>query len=170
MHHSSVIQTRQYRAPEVILNMGWSASWPLLQRLTCSQEKADLWSLGCILWESYRGNMLFETHNSAEHLAAGQLKLSMLAMRCRPGFDGELLACALKVTSRQGSLGQSFPPAMLARASEKAQRRFLTAEGTRLRWPESAEDEDQVMHVFRQWPMENQAGTLCSNGLRQGFA
>jgi hypothetical protein len=29
----------------------------------------DLWSLGCILWELYSGNMLFETHNSAEHLA-----------------------------------------------------------------------------------------------------
>ena len=56
MHHSSVIQTRQYRSPEVILNMGWS-------------EKADLWSLGCILFELYSGNMLFQTHSSPEHLA-----------------------------------------------------------------------------------------------------
>ena len=58
----------------------------------------------------------------------------------------------------QGILAQSFPPAMLARAGEKAQRRFLTAEKTRLRWPEGAEDEDQVLHVFRQWPMESQVG------------
>ena len=34
----------------------------------CSE---DLWSLGCILWELYSGSMLFETHNSPEHLAAG---------------------------------------------------------------------------------------------------
>jgi len=27
--------------------------------------------LGCILWELYSGSMLFETHNSPEHLAAG---------------------------------------------------------------------------------------------------
>ncbi|CAE7240839.1 Doa, partial [Symbiodinium necroappetens] len=43
MHHSSIIQTRQYRSPEVILQIGWS-------------EKADIWSLGCILFELYTGN------------------------------------------------------------------------------------------------------------------
>ena len=39
----------------------------------------DLWSLGCILWELYSGNMLFETHNSVEHLARGP------GARCWPG-------------------------------------------------------------------------------------
>mmetsp|Transcript_31358 Transcript_31358/g.37312 ORF Transcript_31358/g.37312 Transcript_31358/m.37312 type:complete len:300 (+) Transcript_31358:499-1398(+) len=53
---SSVINTRQYRAPEVILELGWSTP-------------SDLWSLGCILAELYIGELLFETHDNDEHLA-----------------------------------------------------------------------------------------------------
>jgi len=55
-HHSSIINTRQYRAPEVILAMGWN-------------ERSDLWSMGCILMELYTGELLFRTHESLEHLA-----------------------------------------------------------------------------------------------------
>jgi len=55
-HHSSTINTRQYRAPEVILSLGWN-------------ERSDLWSVGCILMELYTGELLFRTHNSLEHLA-----------------------------------------------------------------------------------------------------
>ena len=53
---SSVINTRQYRAPEVILGTGWSMP-------------SDLWSVGCILAELYLGELLFQTHNDIEHLA-----------------------------------------------------------------------------------------------------
>jgi serine/threonine protein kinase len=53
---SSVINTRQYRAPEVILGTGWSMP-------------ADMWSLGCILAELYQGELLFPTHSNLEHLA-----------------------------------------------------------------------------------------------------
>uniref|UniRef100_A0A7S4SK49 Protein kinase domain-containing protein n=1 Tax=Alexandrium monilatum TaxID=311494 RepID=A0A7S4SK49_9DINO len=55
-HHSSTINTRQYRAPEVILALGWN-------------ERSDLWSMGCILMELYTGELLFRTHESLEHLA-----------------------------------------------------------------------------------------------------
>merc|ERR1712203_672868 len=55
-HHSSIINTRQYRAPEVILALGWN-------------ERSDLWSVGCILMELYTGELLFRTHESLEHLA-----------------------------------------------------------------------------------------------------
>jgi dual-specificity kinase len=60
-YHSSVINTRQYRAPEVILGsaqveLGWDSS-------------SDLWSLGCILVELYTGELLFPTHKDSEHLA-----------------------------------------------------------------------------------------------------
>lgn len=55
-HHSSIINTRQYRAPEVILALGWN-------------ERSDLWSIGCILMELYTGELLFRTHESVEHLA-----------------------------------------------------------------------------------------------------
>lgn len=53
---SNVVNTRQYRAPEVILGMGWSTP-------------SDLWSLGCILSELYVGELLFATHDNVEHLA-----------------------------------------------------------------------------------------------------
>lgn len=53
---STVINTRQYRAPEVILELPWS--FP-----------SDIWSLGCILAELYTGNLLFATHDNYEHLA-----------------------------------------------------------------------------------------------------
>lgn len=53
---SSVINTRQYRSPEVILGVGWSMP-------------SDLWSAGCILAELYLGELLFATHDNQEHLA-----------------------------------------------------------------------------------------------------
>ncbi|KAI2651213.1 Dual specificity protein kinase CLK4 [Labeo rohita] len=55
-HHTSVVSTRHYRAPEVILELGWNQS-------------CDVWSLGCILIEFYLGLTLFQTHDSKEHLA-----------------------------------------------------------------------------------------------------
>jgi len=55
-HHSSIIQTRHYRAPEVILKLGWD-------------QVCDTWSIGCIIIELALGYMLFDTHNSMEHLA-----------------------------------------------------------------------------------------------------
>ncbi|KAG7518182.1 dual specificity protein kinase CLK4-like isoform X1 [Solea senegalensis] len=55
-HHTSVVSTRHYRAPEVILDLGWNQS-------------CDVWSVGCILIEYYLGSTLFQTHDSKEHLA-----------------------------------------------------------------------------------------------------
>merc|ERR1719387_2828658 len=64
-HHSSIINTRQYRAPEVILALGWN-------------EKSDIWSLGCILMELYTGELLFGTHENLEHLALMERALDPL--------------------------------------------------------------------------------------------
>ncbi|XP_062100032.1 serine/threonine-protein kinase AFC3 isoform X3 [Humulus lupulus] len=55
-NHSSIVSTRHYRAPEVILGLGWS--YP-----------CDMWSLGCILVELCSGDSLFQTHENLEHLA-----------------------------------------------------------------------------------------------------
>lgn len=55
-HHRSVVSTRYYRAPEVILKLGWS-------------QPCDVWSIGCILVEIYMGKVLFVTNDDLEHLA-----------------------------------------------------------------------------------------------------
>ncbi|XP_076678625.1 CDC like kinase darkener of apricot isoform X2 [Andrena cerasifolii] len=55
-HHSTIVSTRHYRAPEVILELGWS-------------QPCDVWSIGCILFELYLGITLFQTHDNREHLA-----------------------------------------------------------------------------------------------------
>ncbi|XP_019261912.1 PREDICTED: serine/threonine-protein kinase AFC2-like isoform X3 [Nicotiana attenuata] len=51
-----IVSTRHYRAPEVILGLGW--------RYAC-----DIWSVGCILVELCSGEALFQTHENLEHLA-----------------------------------------------------------------------------------------------------
>ncbi|KAK6140665.1 hypothetical protein DH2020_025599 [Rehmannia glutinosa] len=54
--HSSIVSTRHYRAPEIILGLGWT--YP-----------CDIWSVGCILVELCTGEALFQTHENLEHLA-----------------------------------------------------------------------------------------------------
>ncbi|KAH9776464.1 serine/threonine-protein kinase AFC2 [Citrus sinensis] len=51
-----IVSTRHYRAPEVILGLGWT--YP-----------CDIWSVGCILVELCTGEALFQTHENLEHLA-----------------------------------------------------------------------------------------------------
>lgn len=55
-HHSTIVSTRHYRAPEVVLELGWS-------------QPCDVWSCGCIMFELFTGNTLFQTHDNKEHLA-----------------------------------------------------------------------------------------------------
>ncbi len=47
-HRSTIVNTRQYRGPEVTLEVGWS--FP-----------SDIWSVGCLVAEVYCGDLLFET-------------------------------------------------------------------------------------------------------------
>ncbi len=55
-HLSSYVQSRSYRAPEVILG--------------CKYDyKIDIWSLGCILAELYTGNVLFQNDSIHSLLA-----------------------------------------------------------------------------------------------------
>ncbi|XP_075547101.1 CDC like kinase darkener of apricot isoform X3 [Dermacentor variabilis] len=74
-HHSTIVSTRHYRAPEVILELGWSQS-------------CDVWSVGCILFELYLGVTLFQTHDNREHLAMMERILGPLPYRmCRKTND-----------------------------------------------------------------------------------
>ncbi|XP_020416716.1 serine/threonine-protein kinase AFC3 isoform X2 [Prunus persica] len=70
--HSSIVSTRHYRAPEIILGLGWS--YP-----------CDLWSIGCILVE------LCATHENLEHLAMMERVLGPLPqqMTRRANNDAE---------------------------------------------------------------------------------
>ena len=52
---TSVVNTRQYRGPEVTLELGWT--FP-----------SDIWSVGCMLAEIWTGELLFPTHDNLEHL------------------------------------------------------------------------------------------------------
>ena len=53
--HKHLIQTRHYRAPEVMFKFNWSFA-------------ADLWSIGCVIVELANGKMLFNTHDTIDHL------------------------------------------------------------------------------------------------------
>jgi len=67
-HHSTIVSTRHYRSPEVILELGWSQS-------------CDVWSIGCIIFELYTGYTLFQTHDNREHLAMMERILGSLPYR-----------------------------------------------------------------------------------------
>lgn len=82
-YHSSVVSTRHYRAPEIILGLGWS--------FPC-----DIWSIGCILVEFFTGDALFQTHDNLEHLA-------MMENVCDSRMDPHLIQQVSKMASRSGS-------------------------------------------------------------------
>ncbi|KAJ3672839.1 hypothetical protein LUZ60_006213 [Juncus effusus] len=70
-HLCSYVQSRSYRAPEVILGLPYD-------------KKIDVWSLGCILAELCTGNVLFQNDSPATLLARvigiiGQIEQGMLA-------------------------------------------------------------------------------------------
>lgn len=53
-HFTDDIQTRQYRAPEVILGSGYDG-------------KADVWSLACLVFELATGDFLFDPHSGKDY-------------------------------------------------------------------------------------------------------
>uniref|UniRef100_A0A5S6R3Q7 Protein kinase domain-containing protein n=1 Tax=Trichuris muris TaxID=70415 RepID=A0A5S6R3Q7_TRIMR len=62
---TAIVSTRHYRAPEVILELGWS--YP-----------CDVWSIGCIIYELLKGVPMFQVHEDVEHLAMMQRVLGTL--------------------------------------------------------------------------------------------
>eukprot|EP00697_Spironema_sp_BW2_P006146 gnl/Spiro4/18562_TR9948_c0_g1_i1.p1 gnl/Spiro4/18562_TR9948_c0_g1~~gnl/Spiro4/18562_TR9948_c0_g1_i1.p1 ORF type:complete len:620 (+),score=137.13 gnl/Spiro4/18562_TR9948_c0_g1_i1:71-1930(+) len=85
-HLSSYVQSRSYRAPEVILGLPYN-------------QKIDIWSLGCILAELLTGQVLFQNDSIATLFAR-------IAAVIGP-FDGKLLRDARhapKYFTRRGEL------------------------------------------------------------------
>ncbi|KAH8902578.1 kinase-like protein [Coniochaeta sp. PMI_546] len=110
-YHSSVVSTRHYRAPEIILGLGWS--------FPC-----DIWSIGCILVEFFTGDALFQTHENLEHLA-------MMEAVVDSRIDTQLVSQVNRMTRNGGNpaskyfkrLKLDYPQADTTRAS----RRFVKA-------------------------------------------
>ena len=67
-HHKTVVSTRPYRAPEIILELGW-------------KQPCDVWSIGCILLELYSGLPFFPTHDNRQHLAMMEHTLGRIPPR-----------------------------------------------------------------------------------------
>merc|ERR1719443_921573 len=88
-HHSSIINTRQYRGPEVILSLGW-------------HERSDIWSMGCILMELYTGELLFGTHENLEHLHLMEQILEPFPSSLLSDVSGDPKEKLLKKDSRSG--------------------------------------------------------------------
>mmetsp|Transcript_38435 Transcript_38435/g.62990 ORF Transcript_38435/g.62990 Transcript_38435/m.62990 type:complete len:686 (-) Transcript_38435:526-2583(-) len=57
--YNYLIQTRHYRAPEVVLEMPW-------------KRPVDVWSVGCVVLEFLYGSMVFNTHCPIDHLSQMQ--------------------------------------------------------------------------------------------------
>ncbi|KAI1104692.1 kinase-like domain-containing protein [Jackrogersella minutella] len=107
-YHSSVVSTRHYRAPEIILGLGWS--------FPC-----DIWSIGCILVEFFTGDALFQTHDNLEHLA-------MMENVCDSRIDNHLVQTVNKMATRSTGNAASkyfkrlkldYPTAETTRASRR---------------------------------------------------
>ncbi|XP_052172980.1 serine/threonine-protein kinase AFC1 isoform X2 [Diospyros lotus] len=137
--HTYVVSTRHYRAPEVILGLGWN--YP-----------CDIWSVGCILvelcvdrssgkmigsaeekdglyWFSNnknslsQGEALFQTHENLEHLAMMERVLGPL------------------------------PQHMIIRADRRAEKYFRR--GARLDWPEGATSRESMRAVWKLPRLQN---------------
>jgi dual-specificity kinase len=81
-NHPLLASTRYYRAPEIILELGWS--------FPC-----DVWSIGCILVELFKGDLLFPTANDLEHLA-------MMENVCGERINPSLVQHAKQLAKRKG--------------------------------------------------------------------
>ncbi|KAF2265135.1 kinase-like protein [Lojkania enalia] len=114
-YHSSVVSTRHYRAPEIILNLGWS--------FPC-----DIWSIGCILVEFFTGDALFQTHDNLEHLA-------MMEAVCGGKLDKDIIRQVMRnergsSRNQQSSASRYFKNQKLdypAADTPKASRKYVKA-------------------------------------------
>ncbi|ETO27632.1 protein kinase domain-containing protein [Reticulomyxa filosa] len=143
-----IINTRQYRGPEVILGTGWDCS-------------SDLWSIGCILSELYTGDLLFPTHENIEHLA-------MMEKVLEQNIPKHLIEKVFRLTSKRSSAShsrqvESKDSSSLSLLSSKRDPkrslssnvgnddwiddRFFDRETLRLRWPEIALSQSSIKHV-----------------------
>lgn len=68
--HTHLVQTRHYRAPEVVMRTNWTRA-------------IDLWSVGCVCLEFIYGNMVFNTHCSKDHLSQMSTMIGPMPQKMR---------------------------------------------------------------------------------------
>jgi len=128
MRHARIINTRQYRAPEVILGLKWS--YP-----------SDMWSFGCIMAELATGELLFQTHSDNEHVklmevvTGKQIPTDMAAKGLEP---------FLKLAADPaGNSARSL------RLPEAPLDQIFDHEAHTINWPACAPNDESVRHVER---------------------
>ncbi|KAH8289633.1 hypothetical protein KR054_008461 [Drosophila jambulina] len=70
-HFTDDIQTREYRAPEVILGAGYN-------------EKADIWSAACLFWELATGDYLFNPQERRGRATLDETHIASIIETCGP--------------------------------------------------------------------------------------
>uniref|UniRef100_A0A7S0DTB8 Protein kinase domain-containing protein n=1 Tax=Amorphochlora amoebiformis TaxID=1561963 RepID=A0A7S0DTB8_9EUKA len=123
-HHSRIINTRQYRSPEVILGLGWSYA-------------SDIWSIGCILAEFYTGDLLFKTHENMEHLAL----MEKIIGRPLPEH------MVLRAEKLHGNSSPDAKKSRHRRRSASEDRIDEWIHKGRIRWPENASSRASIARV-----------------------
>ncbi|KAH8244711.1 hypothetical protein KR038_000396, partial [Drosophila bunnanda] len=82
-HFTDDIQTREYRAPEVILSAGYN-------------EKADIWSAACLFWELATGDYLFNPQEGHGRATLDETHIASIIETCGP-IPKELIAtCSIR--------------------------------------------------------------------------
>ncbi|KAM8900643.1 dual specificity protein kinase CLK4-like [Spinachia spinachia] len=126
-HHESLVSTRHYRAPEVILDLGWNQS-------------CDVWSLGCVLMEFYLGHTLFQTHDSEEHLAMmerilGPIPLQLLKQTRKQRFvHGERLTWEQRTSCHAHAIKRCRPLKKYMRGRSEEERQLFDLLGFMLEY------------------------------------
>lgn len=112
-YHSSIISTRHYRAPEIILGVGWS--YP-----------CDMWSVGAILIELLTGEALFKTHENEQHLAM------MEKVTSQPVDKGMVRKCLnlYGTNKKQSQVNSRFDTSVVKAFSKKTGRLLFPRSGT----------------------------------------
>lgn len=143
-HHAKMVNTRQYRGPEVILGLGWSYA-------------SDLWSVGCILVELYTGRLLFATHEDTEHLALMQKALS----KPFPAHMG--VESLVKFRQKYGN-SPPAPNTKRGRSASIVRVDNMFSETGELMWPSSSCDKESLSHLAKAKTLEDRIDDveMCS--------
>ena len=116
--HTLIINTRQYRAPEVILE---NHSW---------DEKSDIWSMACIVIELYTGELFFDTHdNNLEHLAMIEKQCGAIPLRMAQNCHAFHIKSHLQLNG------------------DREEEASVASKGRRLRWPAAARSQQSAQNV-----------------------